>query len=132
MITQGCIRQKSLQRAGFDRPPLFDQDIPQPFLNHSALVQLIDRVFEFFETYLAHLFLGIRPSRTRSFALSLGFYGVKNGLLGVASGGATIKRGPGGMLEDNNDFALALVMNVPLPNAGCPAPQSVRGLRESL
>jgi len=48
-------------------------------------------------------------------ALSLGFYGVKSGLIGVLKGGATqIIRGPGGMLEDNNDFALALVMNVPL------------------
>jgi probable O-glycosylation ligase (exosortase A-associated) len=47
-------------------------------------------------------------------ALSLGFFGVKNGLLGALRGGTTILRGPGGMLEDNNDFALALVMNVPL------------------
>lgn len=48
-------------------------------------------------------------------AVSLGFYGVKNGLIGVLKGGgARIIRGPGGMLEDNNDFALALVMNVPL------------------
>lgn len=47
-------------------------------------------------------------------ALSLGFYGFKGGLFGVMSGGAAILRGPGGMLEDNNDFALALVMNVPL------------------
>ena len=47
-------------------------------------------------------------------ALSLGFFGVKNGLLGIARGGSPILRGPGGMLEDNNDFALAMVMNVPL------------------
>lgn len=47
-------------------------------------------------------------------ALSLGFFGIKGGLFGVLSGGAQILRGPGGMLEDNNDFALALVMNVPL------------------
>ena len=48
-------------------------------------------------------------------ALSLGFFGVKSGLWGVLTGGGTqILRGPGGMLEDNNDFALALVMNVPL------------------
>jgi putative inorganic carbon (HCO3(-)) transporter len=47
-------------------------------------------------------------------ALSLGFYGVKNGLLGIARGGGQILRGPGGMLEDNNDLGLALVMNVPL------------------
>ncbi|MBL8753648.1 MAG: putative O-glycosylation ligase, exosortase A system-associated [Planctomycetes bacterium] len=47
-------------------------------------------------------------------ALSLAFFGVKGGLFGVLSGGRPILRGPGGMLEDNNDFALALVMNVPL------------------
>ena len=47
-------------------------------------------------------------------AISLGFYGVKNGMIGVLRGGGQIIRGPGGMLEDNNDFALALVMNVPL------------------
>jgi probable O-glycosylation ligase (exosortase A-associated) len=47
-------------------------------------------------------------------ALSLGFYGFKGGLFGLATGGAIIQRGPGGMLEDNNDFALALVMNIPL------------------
>jgi probable O-glycosylation ligase (exosortase A-associated) len=47
-------------------------------------------------------------------ALSLGFFGVKNGLLGIARGGGQILRGPGGMLEDNNDFALALTMNIPL------------------
>jgi probable O-glycosylation ligase (exosortase A-associated) len=47
-------------------------------------------------------------------ALSLGFFGVKNGLIGILRGGQTILRGPGGMLEDNNDFALALTMNVPL------------------
>lgn len=46
--------------------------------------------------------------------LCLGFYGVKGGLFGVLTGGSTIMRGPGGMLLDNNDFALALVMNVPL------------------
>jgi len=48
-------------------------------------------------------------------ALSLGFFGIKSGLWGLATGGGSqILRGPGGMLEDNNDFALALVMNIPL------------------
>ena len=47
--------------------------------------------------------------------LCLAFFGVKGGVLGVLSGGGTtILRGPGGMLEDNNDFALAMVMNIPL------------------
>jgi len=42
-------------------------------------------------------------------ALSLGFYGVKNGLLFERT-----LRGPGGMLLDNNDFSSALVMNLPI------------------
>jgi len=44
--------------------------------------------------------------------LALGFYGVKNAIwfmLGQGTG-----YGPGGMLKDNNDFALAMVMNLPL------------------
>lgn len=47
-------------------------------------------------------------------AISLGFFGVKSGLWGLVRGGGQILRGPGGMLEDNNDFALAIVMNIPL------------------
>ena len=58
------------------------------------------------------------PARLRAMfwviAVSLGFFGVKNGLFGLLSGGSQILRGPGGMLEDNNDFALGMVMNVPL------------------
>jgi putative inorganic carbon (HCO3(-)) transporter len=47
--------------------------------------------------------------------LSFAFYGVKIGLAGVLTGGGLfIKHGPGGMLEDNNDFALALCMGLPL------------------
>jgi probable O-glycosylation ligase (exosortase A-associated) len=48
-------------------------------------------------------------------ALSFGFFGVKNGIAGILSGGSlVIIQGPGGMLQDNNDFALALCMGVPL------------------
>jgi probable O-glycosylation ligase (exosortase A-associated) len=48
-------------------------------------------------------------------ALSLGFYGVKDGLTGVLTGmRAEILVGPGGMLADNNDFALAMVMALPM------------------
>lgn len=48
-------------------------------------------------------------------AMSFGFYGVKNGIGGVLSGGRlAILQGPGGMLADNNDFALAMVMAIPL------------------
>jgi probable O-glycosylation ligase (exosortase A-associated) len=48
-------------------------------------------------------------------ALSFGFYGVKVGVAGVLSGGnMQVKQGPGGMLEDNNNFALALCMALPL------------------
>jgi probable O-glycosylation ligase (exosortase A-associated) len=47
-------------------------------------------------------------------ALSFAFYGVKNGLTGILNGGKPILQGPGGMLEDNNDFALALCMGLPM------------------
>src|SRR5262245_7325187 len=48
-------------------------------------------------------------------ALSFGFYGVKNGLSFLLSGGSlVIIQGPGGMLSDNNDFALALCMGIPM------------------
>ena len=46
--------------------------------------------------------------------ISLGFYGVKGGVFGFLTGGSAILRGPGGMLEDNNDFALGMVLNLPL------------------
>ncbi|MEQ8765244.1 MAG: putative O-glycosylation ligase, exosortase A system-associated [Planctomycetota bacterium] len=45
-------------------------------------------------------------------AVSLGFYGVKGGIFG-AQGGRIIE-GPGGLILDNNDFGLAMVMNLPL------------------
>lgn len=59
-----------------------------------------------------------RPERLKMFvwlvALSLGFFGVKSGLWGILTGGGRqILRGPGGLLEDNNDFSLALTMNLP-------------------
>jgi probable O-glycosylation ligase (exosortase A-associated) len=48
-------------------------------------------------------------------ALSFAFYGVKNGLMGVLTGlSVKVIRGPGGMMEDNNAFALALAMAVPM------------------
>lgn len=46
---------------------------------------------------------------------SFAFFGLKNGAAALASGGSLyIIRGPGGMLEDNNDFALALAMSIPV------------------
>lgn len=48
-------------------------------------------------------------------AVSFGFYGVKNGIAFIVSGGGLqIIQGPGGMLSDNNDFALALCMGAPM------------------
>jgi len=44
-------------------------------------------------------------------SLALGFYGIKNGLHFLMGGGSIV--GPGGMLADNNDFALAMAMNLP-------------------
>lgn len=42
-------------------------------------------------------------------SMSLGFYGIKNALIGT-----TVNRGPGGLLQDNNDFSSALVMALPM------------------
>lgn len=48
-------------------------------------------------------------------ALSFGFYGFKNALWGVKTlGQQPILRGPGGLINDNNDFSLALGMAVPM------------------
>jgi putative inorganic carbon (HCO3(-)) transporter len=76
---------------------------------------------EFLKIVVVALFtVGQVDSRVRlkamvwTIALSLGFFGIKGGIHGVLSGGSPILQGPGGMLEDNNDFALALVMNLPL------------------
>ena len=47
--------------------------------------------------------------------LCFAFFGAKSGLAGIIKlGNIYIKRGPGGMLEDNNDFALALAMSIPV------------------
>jgi putative inorganic carbon (hco3(-)) transporter len=45
---------------------------------------------------------------------SLGFLGAKYGLFGLINGGVRFTDGPGGFLADNNCFALAMVMSVPL------------------
>jgi len=48
-------------------------------------------------------------------ALSFGFFGLKAGLVGILSlGQQQILQGPGGMLKDNNDFALGLAMGIPM------------------
>lgn len=46
-------------------------------------------------------------------SLSFAFYGVKGGIWGIILRDARIIRGPGGLLLDNNDFSLAMVMNIP-------------------
>lgn len=48
-----------------------------------------------------------------AFASALGFHGVKSGLIGGLRGGK-IHHGPGGTIEDNNDFAMSLVMTIPI------------------
>jgi len=47
-------------------------------------------------------------------ALSLGFYGVKTGMVGVFTLGSPVISGPGGLLADNNDFSMAMAMAVPM------------------
>ncbi len=47
-------------------------------------------------------------------ALSLGFHGTKTGIMAVVKGGNLfVSHGPGGLIEDNNDFALAVTMIIP-------------------
>jgi len=47
-------------------------------------------------------------------AVSIGFLGAKRGLVGLLHGGARYDDGPGGFMSDNNSFALALNMTLPL------------------
>ena len=47
-------------------------------------------------------------------AVSIGFLGAKRGLVGLLRGGARYDDGPGGFMSDNNSFALALNMILPL------------------
>lgn len=45
---------------------------------------------------------------------SIGFLGAKRGLVGLMRGGIQYNDGPGGMMKDNNSFALMLCMMLPL------------------
>lgn len=47
-------------------------------------------------------------------AFSIGFLGAKRGLIGLLRGGIRYSDGPGGFMSDNNAFALALNMILPL------------------
>lgn len=47
-------------------------------------------------------------------AIGLGFHGTVEGLKVIASGGAHHVRGLGGMMSDNNHWAVAMVMSLPL------------------
>ncbi|WP_261344008.1 putative O-glycosylation ligase, exosortase A system-associated [Candidatus Uabimicrobium amorphum] len=47
------------------------------------------------------------------FVLSIGFYSSKSGLFGIIHPGAKIAQGPGGMMKDNNSFAMAFNMILP-------------------
>jgi len=47
-------------------------------------------------------------------AFSLGLLGFKTGLFGLLRGGAAILQGPGGFMVDNNGYAFALVVALPL------------------
>jgi probable O-glycosylation ligase (exosortase A-associated) len=80
---------------------------------------VLDRYMELIKVILVALLtaaLLVDRERLRQFglvlSLALGFYGVKSGLFFLFTGGGTIN-GPGGMLLDNNDFALANTMNLP-------------------
>jgi probable O-glycosylation ligase (exosortase A-associated) len=87
-----------------------------------ALSDQIKEYIEFVKIIAIALFTtGIVSTRERMrlrgwvIALSFGFYGFKNALWGLKTlAQVPIKTGPGGMLADNNDFALALGMAVPM------------------
>lgn len=91
-------------------------------LSHNPDPVQIKRFFEFGKIVIIALFTST-VVRTREhlrvliwvIAGSFAFYGVKSGVWGILTGGQTaILRGPGGMLQDNNDFSLALCMAVPI------------------
>jgi probable O-glycosylation ligase (exosortase A-associated) len=87
-----------------------------------GLTAQIKEYIEFVKIIAIALFTtGVVTSRERLrllvwvIALSFGFYGFKNALWGLKTlGQVPIRTGPGGMLADNNDFALALGMAVPM------------------
>ncbi len=69
---------------------------------------------------IGFLITGLVVTKKRLVALlvticvTIGFYGGKCGLWAVLKGGGKILQGPGGMYQDNNTFALAFVMLLPL------------------
>jgi probable O-glycosylation ligase (exosortase A-associated) len=80
-----------------------------------------DKLYEISKVFLISLLtLVIVSSRERFMisvaviAFSLGLLGLKFGLFGLLQGGVRFTRGVGGMIGDNNDFALAMCMNLPL------------------
>lgn len=82
----------------------------------------VDMFVEYVKIISIALFTtGLVHSRDRlrlmiwTIALSFGFYGFKSGIVGILTAGQLqILEGPGGMLQDNNDFALALGMGAPM------------------
>jgi probable O-glycosylation ligase (exosortase A-associated) len=46
--------------------------------------------------------------------LSIGYFGFKGGLFTIATGGGHKVWGPGGFIEDNNAFAVAMLMTIPM------------------
>jgi probable O-glycosylation ligase (exosortase A-associated) len=90
--------------------------------NDYSIERMIKRYVEFVKIIGIGLFTTVVVNKKEHLrvlvwviALSFGFYGIKVGLAGVLSlGRVQVLQGPGGMLEDNNDFSLALCMALPL------------------
>jgi putative inorganic carbon (HCO3(-)) transporter len=90
--------------------------------NRGPDVSDIPAFTEYFKIILIALFTtGLVSTRGRLrmilwvITLSFAFFGFKSGVMGILSGGRMqILQGPGGMLRDNNDFALALGMGIPM------------------
>lgn len=119
----------------FERKPLFKPDIRNylmillaAFVSFSVFFtkyEVNDIVINYYLEFIKIIAIALittalvtTPERLRilvwTIALSLGFFGVKSGLWGILTGGSKqILRGPGGLMADNNDFSLALTMNLP-------------------
>jgi putative inorganic carbon (HCO3(-)) transporter len=86
-----------------------------------------DSAWDLWQRYIKNLFLGLvvaglMTNRVRLHALiwtvvlSLGYFGVKGGLFTIVTTGGGHVMGEAGVLGDNNNFALAMCMILPLMN----------------
>jgi len=86
----------------------------EPSLSQSKLIH-ISKVLVF---ALISIAVMQSPNRLKAFvwvmALSLGFIAIKGGLFTLLTGGGARVQGAGGMMEDNNQLAMAMAMLMPI------------------